>query len=72
LLATWCIQRGTVVLLKSVTLSRIRSNLQVKELPQDAFEELSALERHKRFKQQSRWGFDIFEELGEGKKRCGR
>jgi L-glyceraldehyde reductase len=69
LLATWGIQRGTVVLPKSVTPSRIKSNLQVKKLPQDAFEELSALERHKRFNQQSRWGFGIFEELGGRKVR---
>jgi diketogulonate reductase-like aldo/keto reductase len=65
LLASWGIQRGTVVLPKSVTPSRIKSNLQVKELPKDAFNELSGLERHKRFNVQSRWGFDIFEELGE-------
>lgn len=69
LLATWGIQRGHVVLPKSVTPSRIKSNLQVKELPQDAFEELNGLERHKRFNVQSRWGFDIFEELGEQKVR---
>jgi hypothetical protein len=25
------------------------------------------LERHERFKEQSRWGFDIFEELGQVK-----
>lgn len=67
LLASWGIQRGTVVLPKSVTPSRIKNNLQVKELPNDAFEELSALERHKRFNVQSRWGYDIFEELGEEK-----
>lgn len=67
LLATWGIQRGTVVLPKSVTPSRIKSNFQVKELPQDAFEELSGLERHKRFNVQSRWGYDIFEELGDEK-----
>ncbi|RYN40674.1 hypothetical protein AA0113_g8994 [Alternaria arborescens] len=65
LLASWGIQRGTVVLPKSVTPSRIKSNLQVKELPKDAFDELSGLERHKRFNVQSRWGFDIFEELGQ-------
>lgn len=69
LLATWGIQRGTVVLPKSVTPHRIKSNLQVKELPKDAFDELNALERHKRFNQQSRWGYDIFEELGEDKMR---
>jgi L-glyceraldehyde reductase len=65
LLASWGVQRGTVVLPKSVTPHRITSNLQVKELPQDVFNDLNALERHKRFNQQSRWGFDIFEELGE-------
>ncbi|KAI4679156.1 uncharacterized protein J4E88_006449 [Alternaria novae-zelandiae] len=69
LLASWGIQRGTVVLPKSVTPSRIKSNMQVKELPKDAFDELSGLERHKRFNVQSRWGFDIFEELGEGEVR---
>jgi diketogulonate reductase-like aldo/keto reductase len=65
LLASWGIQRGTVVLPKSVTPSRIESNMQVKALPKDAFDELSGLERHKRFNVQSRWGFDIFEELGD-------
>lgn len=65
LLASWGIQRGTVVLPKSVTPSRIKSNMQVKELPMNAFEALSALERHKRFNVQSRWGYDIFEELGD-------
>jgi diketogulonate reductase-like aldo/keto reductase len=67
ILASWGIQRGTVVLPKSVTPSRIKSNLQVKDLPKDAFDKLNALERHKRFNQQSRWGFDIFEELGQAK-----
>jgi diketogulonate reductase-like aldo/keto reductase len=67
LLASWGIQRGTVVLPKSVTPSRIKSNLQVKEIPKDAFEELNGLERHKRFNVQARWGFDIFEELGDEK-----
>lgn len=67
LLASWGVQRGTVVLPKSVTPHRIISNLQVKELPEDAFNELNALERGKRFNQQSRWGVDIFEELGEEK-----
>jgi L-glyceraldehyde reductase len=67
LLASWGIQHGHVVLPKSVTPHRIESNLQVKELPQDSYDELSGLERHKRFNQQSRWGFDIFEELGQAK-----
>ncbi|KXJ87113.1 GCY protein [Microdochium bolleyi] len=65
LLASWGIQRGTVVLPKSVTPSRIKSNAQVAELPSDAFEQLNGLERNKRFNWQTRWGFDIFQELGD-------
>lgn len=67
LLASWGIQHGHVVLPKSVTPHRIQSNLQVQELPKDTYEQLTGLERHKRFNQQSRWGFDIFEELGQAK-----
>ncbi|KAF1363715.1 GCY protein [Lizonia empirigonia] len=55
LLASWGIQHGHVVLPKSVTPHRIKSNLQVSELPKEAFN------------QQSRWGYDIFEELGQAK-----
>ena len=65
LLASWGIQRGTVVLPKSVTPSRIKTNMQVKALPRDIFDQLTALERHKRFNLQSRWGVDIFEEIGD-------
>ncbi|PVH97858.1 GCY protein, partial [Periconia macrospinosa] len=65
LLASWGVQRGTVVLPKSVTPYRIKSNMQVKKLPENAFAKLNGLERHKRFNVQSRWGFDIFGELGD-------
>ncbi|CCF42278.1 GCY [Colletotrichum higginsianum] len=65
LLASWGVQRGTVVLPKSVTPSRIKSNHQVRELPADVFDRLNGLERNKRFNWQTRWGFDIFQELGE-------
>lgn len=65
LLASWGVQRGTVVLSKSVTPSRIASNLQVKYLPKEAFENLTSLERHKRFNFPANWGYDIFEEAGE-------
>ncbi|KAL4928815.1 NADP-dependent oxidoreductase domain-containing protein [Aspergillus undulatus] len=65
LLASWGVQRGTVVLSKSVTPSRIATNLQVKHLSDDAFATLTALERHKRFNFPVNWGYDIFEEAGE-------
>ncbi|UPL03614.1 hypothetical protein LCI18_014548 [Fusarium solani-melongenae] len=64
-LYSWGVQRGSVVLPKSVTPSRIESNLQVAELPQDAFRQLNDLERNKRYNWQTRWGYDIFQELGE-------
>ncbi|KAK7408953.1 hypothetical protein QQX98_008897 [Neonectria punicea] len=64
-LCSWGVQRGTVVLSKSVTARRIESNIQVKELPQDAFDQLNALERHKRYHWMTRWGVDIFQELGD-------
>lgn len=65
LLASWGVQRGTVVLSKSVTPSRIAANLQVKTLPDDAYAKLTGLERHKRFNFPANWGYDIFEEVGE-------
>jgi diketogulonate reductase-like aldo/keto reductase len=65
LLLSWGVRRGTVVLSKSVTPSRIVANLYVKKLPDDIFAELNALERHKRFNFPINWGFDIFEEAGE-------
>lgn len=71
-LASWAIQRGTVVLPKSVTEKRIIGNVQVKELPKEAFEKLNAMERHKRFNDPSkRWGYDIFDEHGEEAVKAG-
>ncbi|WPH03944.1 NADP(+) coupled glycerol dehydrogenase [Acrodontium crateriforme] len=64
-LASWGVQRGQVVLPKSVTASRIQSNLHVKKLPEEAYEKLNSLSRNKRFNFPSRWGFDIFDEWGE-------
>lgn len=67
LLYSWGVQRGTVVLPKSVTPSRIEGNLKVRELEGDVFDALNGLERGKRYNWQERWGFDIFGELGEEK-----
>lgn len=64
-LGSWGVQRGAVVLPKSVTPSRIASNLKVKALPQEAFEKLNSLSRHKRFNFPARWGYDIFDEAGQ-------
>lgn len=66
-LYSWGVQRGSVVLPKSVTPSRIESNLRIKELPQNEFEQLNSLEKNKRYNWQTRWGYDIFQELGEAK-----
>lgn len=65
LLASWAVQRGTVVLSKSVTPARIAANLKVKALPQDVFAKLNGLERHKRFNFPAHWGYDIFDEFGK-------
>ncbi|RDW66653.1 alcohol dehydrogenase-1 [Coleophoma crateriformis] len=64
-LASWGVQRGTIVLPKSVTPSRIASNFQDFIIPDEQYKELNALERHKRFNFPARWGFDIFDEAGE-------
>ena len=64
-LGSWGVQRGHVVLPKSVTPSRIASNLHVKELPAEAKSKLDSLSRHKRFNFPARWGYDIFDEAGE-------
>ena len=65
-LVSWGVQRGTVVLPKSVTPSRIASNFKDQILPDDVMAELSALERHKRFNFPANWGDDIYEEAGQG------
>ncbi|EXJ80152.1 alcohol dehydrogenase [Capronia coronata CBS 617.96] len=64
-LVSWAIQRGTVVLPKSVTPERIESNFQDFELPSDAFEAIQGLERHQRMNFPSRLGVDIFGETSD-------
>lgn len=64
-LISWAVQRGTAVLPKSVTPSRIESNLQDFIIPDEEFEALNKLDRHYRFNFPVRWGVDIFGEVGQ-------
>ncbi|RVX73414.1 hypothetical protein B0A52_03056 [Exophiala mesophila] len=66
-LVSWAVQRGTIVLPKSVTKSRIISNFQDQVLPPQAFAALNGLERHKRYSFFPQWGFDTFDEFGAEK-----
>ncbi|EGN97870.1 hypothetical protein SERLA73DRAFT_55975 [Serpula lacrymans var. lacrymans S7.3] len=65
---SWHVQRGTIVLPKSVTPSRVEENYHIFELPQDAFdtiERLAAAHPPKRVVNPSKsWGlnFDIFDD----------
>lgn len=61
-LVSWGVQKGWVVLPKSVTQKRIVGNFQDSLLPEDAIKRLDALTRHKRFNFPARWGVDIFDE----------
>ncbi|KAJ5106826.1 hypothetical protein N7456_003501 [Penicillium angulare] len=64
-LISWAVQRGTVVLPKSVTASRIISNFEDFVLPDDAFEAIQSLEKHHRMNFPARLGVDIFGEVGD-------
>ncbi|ETS78689.1 hypothetical protein PFICI_08542 [Pestalotiopsis fici W106-1] len=61
-LLSWAVQRGTVVLPKSVTPARIKSNLTVSELPADAFNKINALDQGRRYNFPARLGVNIFGE----------
>ncbi|PVH81168.1 aldehyde reductase-like protein [Cadophora sp. DSE1049] len=65
LLISWAVQRGTVVLPKSVTANRIKDNFQDFELPQDVFDKIVALDKHHRYNFPARLGVDIFDEVSE-------
>ena len=64
-LVSWGVQRGQVVLPKSVTEKRIIGNFQDQVLPDWAMERLNKLEKGQRFNFPGyRWGVDIFDEVG--------
>jgi alcohol dehydrogenase (NADP+) len=56
-LLSWAVQRGTIVIPKSVTPSRIESNLSaaVNALPDDAMEKLQKMDRHLRLFKGTMW-----------------
>ncbi|KAJ5280766.1 hypothetical protein N7478_006138 [Penicillium angulare] len=64
LLISWAIQRGSAVLPKSVTPSRIESNFADFVIPDAEFEALNKLDRAERYNYPFRWGIDVFGELG--------
>lgn len=64
-LIQWAIQRQTVVLPKSITPSRIATNFQDFELPKDAFDKITALDRSHRYNFPIRLGVNIFGEHDE-------
>lgn len=80
MLISWAVQRGTAVLPKSVTPSRIESNFQGISvnthlyhwyltivdfiIPDAEFEALNKLDRNTRYNYPFRWGIDVFGELG--------
>ncbi|KAJ5610535.1 hypothetical protein N7510_007254 [Penicillium lagena] len=63
-LISWAVQRGSAVLPKSVTPSRIESNFQDFVIPDAEFEAINKLDRNERYNYPFRWGVDIFGELG--------
>ncbi|KAH7120454.1 aldehyde reductase [Dactylonectria macrodidyma] len=65
ILIQWAVQRGTVVLPKSVTPSRIAENFEDFELPSEAFERINRLDKNHRYNVPVRLGVDIFGEHDE-------
>ncbi|KAJ3154144.1 hypothetical protein HDU86_004686 [Geranomyces michiganensis] len=61
ILVSWAVQRGTVVLPKSVKAERIRSNREIVTLSDEEMAELNAIKTRKRFVDPKEfWGTDIF------------
>ncbi|KAH8890654.1 aldo/keto reductase [Thozetella sp. PMI_491] len=63
---SWIVQRGIVVLTKSVTPSRIEQNLQVSELPAEVMEKIKTVDRNSRYNFPARLGVDIFGDAKPG------
>lgn len=61
-LIQWAVQRGTVVLPKSVTPSRIEENFVDFEVPQAAMDRINALDKNHRYNMPARLGVDVFGE----------
>jgi L-glyceraldehyde reductase len=64
-LIQWAVQRGTVVLPKSVTPSRIAENFEDFEVPQDAMEKIDKLDKNHRYNMPARLGVNVFGEHTE-------
>ncbi|ORY60206.1 aldo/keto reductase [Pseudomassariella vexata] len=64
-LVNWALQRGTVVLPKSVTPSRIVANMEIFELSKEDMDTINALERNHRYNFPARLGVNIFGEKTE-------
>lgn len=62
ILVQWAVQRGTVVLPKSVTPSRIEANFEDFELAAEDMEKINKLDRNHRYNFPIRLGVDIFGE----------
>lgn len=63
-LIQWAVQRGTAVLPKSVTPSRIAENFEDFELSQALMDRITALETNTRYNAPKKLGVDVFGELG--------
>lgn len=63
-LTSYLIQKGFVVIPKSVTPARIKSNFNVSPLPESAIARLEKLDRAQRYNDPVSWGFDMFDEQG--------
>jgi len=64
-LISFAVQRGIVVLPKSVTAARIESNFHDFELSQSDFDKIASLDKNHRYNFPARWGVDVFGEVGE-------